>query len=192
MESVTEKKALLRKRMLTWRAGLAEGYCLNADRAILKRILEMEAYRQADVIFTYVSMAGEVDTRQLIRRALDDGKKVAVPKCGKRGMMKAYEVKCVEELEPGAYGILEPVTEGGEVLPEDIGLALVPCVGCSESGVRLGYGGGYYDRYLPQAPAFRAVLCREKMMVRSVPKEGHDCAVDFVVTEMRVLEFQRR
>ena len=68
---------------------------------------------------------------------------------------------------------------------------LVPCVCCCGSGVRLGYGGGYYDRFLPGTPAVRAALCWEKMMAEDIPREKHDCAMDFVVTEERVIEYSR-
>ncbi len=188
MSDIKQWKASVRKQMLERRAGLGRDYCVNADKAICKRVLEMEAYRQADVLFTYVSMEGEVDTREVILRALADGKQVAVPRCGKGGIMSAYRIKSMEELKPGAFGILEPVKSCEETRPEDIGLALVPCVCCCESGVRLGYGGGFYDRFLPGTPAVRAALCREKMMAGDIPREEHDCVMDFVVTEKRVME----
>lgn len=187
VSEVKRWKASVRKQMLTRRAGLEKDYCVHADGAILERILEMEAYKGAGVIFTYVSMKGEVDTRELIRRALADGKIVAVPKCGKRGCMSAYGIGGLEELEPGAFGILEPAKGCDQVRPEAIGLAVVPCLCCGESGVRLGYGGGYYDRYLPGVWAPRAALCRESMIVGDIPKEEHDCVMDFVVTEERVI-----
>lgn len=190
MEDVRKRKAHIRRQMLKKREGLDRDYCENADRGILERVLELEAYRQADVIFAYVSTAGEVDTRKLIDCALEAGKRVAVPKCGLKGIMKAYSISSLKELETGAYGILEPVGSCREVRPEEIGLAVVPCVCCCQSGVRLGYGGGYYDRYLPDTRAVRAALCRERMMAGDIPTEKHDCPMDLVVTEERVLEIQ--
>ena len=184
-----KRKVCMRRQMLKKRTGLEDGYCLNADKAILRRFLQMEVYQGADVVFTYVSMAGEVDTRKLICRALSDGKRVAVPRCEGKGIMKAYYIVDMGELETGAYGILEPKTGCEEARPEDIGLAVVPCVCCSEGGFRLGSGGGYYERYLSGTAAVRAALCRERMMVAEVPLEIHDCAMDFVVTEERVLAF---
>jgi len=189
MGNVEEKKAYIRKQMLEKRAGLEADYCLEADKAILKRLLQMKVYRQADVVFTYVSMEGEVDTRQLIRCALADGKRVAVPKCKGKGIMGAYYITGMEELGTGAYGILEPKAGCRKAGPEEIALAVTPCVCCSRSGSRLGYGGGYYDRYLSGTPAVRAALCRERMMVEDIPPEVHDCTMDFVVTEEGVLEF---
>lgn len=85
MSDIKQWKASVRKQMLKRRAGLGKGYRVSADQAILKRILGMESYRQANVLFTYVSMEGEVDTREVMLRALADGKQVAVPRCGKGG-----------------------------------------------------------------------------------------------------------
>lgn len=191
MDDVMIQKAELRKQMLKRRDGLGKDYCMDSDRRILERVLEMKEYRQADVIFTYVSIEGEVDTRGLILQALNHGKQVAVPRCGKSGIMKAYGIENMGELEPGIHGILEPVKWCQEVQAEDMGLVLVPCVCCSEAGVRLGYGGGYYDRYLPRTLAPAAALCREEMMAQRVPGEEHDWVMDFVVTEKRVINVQK-
>lgn len=186
-ELMKREKVCMRRQMLDRRAGLDKEYCMEADKGIVKQILQMEVYRQADVIFTYVSRENEVDTRKLICHAWADAKTVAVPRCGGRGLMKAYRIMNMEELEAGAYGILEPGRGCMEVRPEQIGLAVVPCVCCSEAGFRLGYGGGYYDQYLWGIQAVRTALCRERLIVRTIPVEDHDCAMDFVVTEERVL-----
>lgn len=190
--AVKREKAHIRRQMLEKRRQLPADYCRDAQRAILERLVQMEGYAQADVVFTYVGRAGEVDTRPLILRALSDGKRVAAPRCHGEGIMNAFLIHGMEELEPGAYGILEPVRGCAEIGPEEIGLAVIPCVCCTGAGLRLGYGGGYYDRYLPESPAVRAALCWERLVVEDLPAQGHDCAMDFVVTEERVLECSRR
>ena len=174
--------------MLERREGLPEDYCHMADREILRRILAMECYKKARVLFTYVSMKREVDTINLILHALADRKTVAVPGCGAKGIMEAYHIRGMEDLKRGAYGILEPVEGCDKADRRDMDLAVIPCVCCSFQGLRMGYGGGYYDRYLPGCSAVRAALCRERMMVTDMPAEKHDCIMDFVITEERVLE----
>lgn len=188
-ETVKDRKESIRVRMLEKRAGLPEDYCRMADREILRRILAMEAYKNAEVLFTYVSTASEADTAALIVQALEDKKNVAVPRCAAKGVMEAYFIGGIGDLEKGAYGILEPVKGCKKADKRDMDLAVIPCVCCSLQGVRMGYGGGYYDRYLPGCSAVRAVLCREMMMVSSLPAESHDCAADFVITEAQVLKF---
>ncbi len=189
LEAVNDQKACIRKRMLEKRAGMPEDYCRMADKRIGERVLAMEIYKQAQVIFTYVGTAKETDTRGIILAALAEGKTVAVPKCVGKGIMKAYRIRGTEDLVRGAYNIPEPGDGCGLVDPKDIGLAVVPCISCSEDGMRMGYGGGYYDRYLPGCGGLRAALCRERMLLRDMPVMDHDCRMDFVVTEDRVLEF---
>lgn len=179
----TISKSALRKQLLKIRSELPAEYCRTADRAILQNLLAMAEYRQADTIFTYVSTKEEVDTRNLLEHALSQKKTVAVPRCLEKGIMKAYRITHLEELHPGKYGILEPSEECEELRPWEIDLAVIPCVACSRNGIRLGYGGGYYDRYLPQTSACKIVLCRQQMLWDNVPQEPHDCPVDMVITE---------
>lgn len=180
---MTALKEELRKQMLKKRSGLAREYSAAADQAILKRLFEMPAYRKAKAVFTYVSKDGETDTRELIEHGLAQGKTVAVPRCTGEGLMKAYRIYGMEDLEEGHYRILEPKTSCQEIQPESIDLAVVPCVSCGYDGRRLGYGGGYYDRYLTLTPALRVALCREQLMCDMIPSEIYDCAMDLVITE---------
>ena len=192
LENRKTSKTELRKAMIKRREECSVEYCERSDKAIVERLLGLEAYKKARTIFTYVSRGKETDTWQLLNHILRDQKRAAVPRCilsrqGEGGIMKAYELKALEELEPGAFGIMEPKGGCREVGPEELSLAVIPCVACSESGVRLGWGGGYYDRYLALTPALRVVLCREHMICEGIPKEAHDCSADYVVTEKRVL-----
>ena len=179
-------KAALRKQMLRIRAELSGPYCQEADRAILEKLMKLTVYRQADTLFLYVSMEDEVDTRKLLEHAFFQGKTVAVPRCLEKGVMGAYLIRNTEELRPGKYGIPEPQEGCRKINPKEIALAIIPCLACSEQGVRLGYGGGYYDRYLPQTDACKIVLCRERMLCDHIPSEPHDCPVDFIITEKRI------
>lgn len=179
----TISKSVLRKQLLKIRSELPIEYRKTADKAIIQNLLAMKEYEQADIIFTYVSTKEEVNTRKLIKHALSRKKTVAIPRCLEKGIMRAYRIKNPEELQPGKYGILEPLEECEELKPERISLAVIPCVACSRNGVRLGYGGGYYDRYLPQTSACKIVLCREKMLWDDIPEESHDCPMDIVITE---------
>ena len=86
-------------------------------------------------------------------------------------------------MEAGKYGILEPGAETPVIQPEEINLAIVPCMSCSHDGRRLGYGGGYYDRYLVRTRAVKAVICRERIMRADIPVEPHDQLMDMVISE---------
>lgn len=182
IEIKTEKKRL-RSFMKFRRALLTTEYLRQSDEGILYRLRALESYRKAAVIFSYVSMPEEVDTRRFIREALQEGKGIVVPRCEEGGIMNAYRIGSLDDLEPGAWGIWEPKRQCPKIQPDIIDLCVVPCVSASRTGVRLGYGGGYYDRYLPRTEAVRVLLCREQMLCEEIPEEAHDCRMDVVVTE---------
>lgn len=179
----TEEKRELRKILKALAAGLEPEYCRRADREILERIRSMEEYRKARTVFCYVGTEREIDTMPVILDALGRGKRVGVPKCISRGIMEVYEITGPESLVPGSYGIQEPSESCPLMRPEEIDLALVPCMACTGDGYRLGYGGGYYDRYLGRIKGMRAALCRGRLMRETVPAEEHDIRMDAVISE---------
>ena len=191
MESFQEKlkreKQDLRSQIRIRGKELSSRYCAMADRQIFLNLKSAKVYQKSSVLFCYVSLAEEVDTRRIIGEALNEGKRVAVPRCREKGQMEAYEIKNFQDLEKGFYGILEPKPHCMLVKPEQLELCIVPCLSCSETGFRLGYGGGYYDRYLPKTSAFRVLLCREMLVYQDIPKEKHDCSMDLIITEKRMV-----
>ena len=127
--------------------------------AVSRRLAALEAYRRAAVVLAFAPMGTEADITPFLRRVLADGKRLCLPACTGPGVMEAREAADLALLAPaGAYGILEPA--GPAVPPEKIDLAVVPCLAAGRDHTRLGRGGGYYDRYLPQlrpgAPAAAA------------------------------------
>ena len=154
-------------------AALPPDYCRGADGAICRHVLDWEVYRQAKAVFCYVGTDREIDTRPILQDALDRGKVLAAPLCVARGAMEARQIRSLEDLVPGKYGILEPRPD----------CPLVPCSTGSRSGRRLGYGGGYYDRFLPRTTCPKALLCRGRLVREDIPTEDHDQLMDFLVTE---------
>lgn len=185
------EKKILRKELKQKRKNLPESYRHQADIQISEYIKNLELYRQAQRIFCYVSMTEEVDTRVLLENMLADGKTVAVPLCREKGVMEARQITSMDQLKPGAYGILEPREDTEKLEPETLELCVIPCVSSSPDGIRLGYGGGYYDRFLPKTKAKRVILCQEQMLCENIPAESHDCPMDLVVTEMGIRSFDR-
>lgn len=97
--------------------------------------------------------------------------------------MEAYIITKEEDLEVGKFGIMEPKAGCEVLMPEQIDLIILPCLSCDRKGNRLGYGGGYYDRYLERCNGVRVVICREKLMLDEIPSETFDQKGDFLVTE---------
>jgi len=182
MDQNQAKKAL-RKQVNEKISALDTAYCREADRAICQRIIDLPQYQQATAVFCFVGTDREIDTTLLLRHALESGKRLGVPRCIAKGEMEVFEIRSLEELEPGQYGILEPKASCPRIDPGEIRFGVIPCVSCDRMGHRLGHGGGYYDRYLEKAGFSTAVICRERILCDAIPKMEHDVDIDFVVTE---------
>ena len=154
---------------------------------ILERFRQLSAYKDASLLLAYVDAKREVETRLLMRCAWDDGKKVAVPRVDGDGIMHFYYLRSLKDLEPGAFGSMEPRADCRICEPEE-GLLLMPGVAFDEQGHRVGYGGGYYDRYLEKHPhLIHIALAFEFQIFPEVPSEKHDICPDLIVTENRIL-----
>ncbi len=184
--TIAEEKQKLRSRLRSLRRSIQPEERAALDKGILRQVLGFLWYREADTLLLYASCGGEPDTLQLIRTALDDGKAVALPRCLAAGQMEFILIQSMDDLSAGAYGILEPVGSQHPNLTER-SLCLVPGVAYTNTGVRLGQGGGYYDRFLAEHPQLRtAGLCYTDFLQESIPSEAHDCRVNAVITEKSV------
>lgn len=162
---------------------LPPAYRGESDRRIAALASSLEAYRKAGTVCCFVGMAREIDTRPILRNALDRGKRLCVPRCEGPGKMSMREIAALDQLLPGAMGILEPPADAPVIQPEEIALAFLPCLSCDRQGNRLGYGGGYYDRFLRLYSGAAVLLCRERLLQPAIPAQAHDIAVPHVLTE---------
>ena len=181
-----EEKKQLRKALKQRLADLEREYCEGADKEIISNVCSLLEYQNARTVFCFVGTRREIDTRPLLLDILKQGKRLGVPRCLSEGIMEAYEIKSLEELKEGSYGIWEPAEGCPIIRPGDIDLSLLPCLSAGKDGSRLGWGGGYYDRYLEKVSGIKAVLCRGRMMENGIPKEVHDRDADLVVSEVGV------
>ena len=102
--------------------------------------------------------------------------------------MELRAIRDLKELFPGAYGILEPPADSPALSPDQIDLAVIPCVTCSREGRRLGRGGGYYDRFLAHYRGAAVLLCRERLLRQEIPFGVHDYPIPWVLTEAGLFE----
>lgn len=179
-------KKALRKEMLALRAGLSEDYRLSADKAIAEHVIASDDYQQAQVVFCFVNMDGEVNTQPIIEEALARGKVVCVPKVMGKGHMEAFQITSYEDFEVSDYGIREPKEGCPLIEPEQIDLGIIPNIVLSKDGYRLGYGGGFYDRYLLRTQMKRFGVCRAQLIQENLPVEAHDEKVDAIVSELGI------
>ncbi len=176
-------KKELRKKLLTERRGLDTNYRLERDIMIYNKLMELPVIAEADTVFTYVSTETEVDTILFIEAMLSFGKTVAVPKCeGKE--MRFYAIDSLADLDTGAFGILEPKgTE--EITDYKRSVCITPALSFDEKGFRMGYGGGYYDRFLADYTGTSIGICYEDFIGETVTEE-YDLPVKIVVTEEKI------
>lgn len=176
-------KQELRTQIAAEVKALDADYCTRADSAICTAVWESEQYRNARTMFCYIGTDREIDTRALLLRALADGKRLALPLCVGKGIMEAREIRSLDDLVSGKFGIPAPGADCPVVAPEAFDLVIVPCSTGNAKGQRLGYGGGFYDRYLGRTNCPRMLLCREKLVKDDIPVEEHDLRMDYIATE---------
>ncbi|MDR2531369.1 MAG: 5-formyltetrahydrofolate cyclo-ligase [Oscillospiraceae bacterium] len=158
------------------------------DRLVLENLLSLNEFKKADLVLTYISAESEIDTREFINKCFELGKRVAVPKIAVHKMM-FYEIINLDNTIKGKFGIPEPLiiheadsAHLNEQINNNNTFCVVPALACDKRGYRLGYGGGYYDRFLAEYIGYSAALCYFDNII-GIPVEAHDCAVDMIITE---------
>ena len=157
------------------------------DKAILERFLSLAQYKTAKTVMTYLSYKSEPDTLGIVSRMLADGKTVCAPVCFGNGRMEAYAFEDAGVLMPSSLGILEPPKQR-RISPAEIDLNIVPGCCFNGKGYRIGYGGGYYDRYLQN---FRGVTCGlfYDCLKTEFLAEKTDIPLHYIITEKRCYAF---
>lgn len=181
-------KKELRAKYKAIRRGMDADLKEQCDRKIARRLMNLWQYRESDTILFYVSTPIEVDTHYAIQCTLEAGKKVAVPRCVPNTYeMDFYYIKSMDDLEPGTFGVLEPNVEKCEKMTDfSKGLCVVPALSFDRAGFRLGYGKGYYDRFLVRFHGQTAGICYESCIRTSLPRGRYDEPVNYVITEKRM------
>lgn len=178
-----EKKEL-RRRVREELSALSPEELVRSDDALFARFLALPQAERARTIFAFWGIPGkEPDTSRLIRELIKRGKVVGLPRMlpGHRMEVRRYDPDI--GLVQAAFGISEPGEECPLIRREDIDLVLVPAVCYDRLGCRLGFGGGYYDRWLENFSGVKVGLCREAVLRERVPAEEHDAKVDVLLTE---------
>ncbi len=211
-ESVSDQKAALRRRLKQLRAELAPEERRKAGESCARQLWQLPELSGCSILLSYISHGAELPTDGIISEALRRGMRVAVPRVTGQGTMDFYEIRSLSECRPGAFGILEPPHDPGRlVLPgkprkqelsgqeiaaallpgkprkqelsrEETAAALLPGLAFTADGMRLGYGGGYYDRYFMQYPdVYRIGLTYRFALLDRLVCEPHDVRADKVL-----------
>ena len=154
---------------------------------ICEKFLSLPEYKEAEVVFAYMDCKNEVETKKVIEQCWKDNKTIAVPKVFGE-IMKHYVITSYDDLEKGYFGIPEPKHENlQEIVCED-GLMILPGVAFDVSRHRVGYGGGFYDRYLEAHPDMKKIaFAFEFQVFPQVPFENFDIKPEIIITEKRII-----
>ncbi len=162
------------------------------DNNIFDKVINSEFYKKASIIFIFVSFKNEVNTHQIINRSISDGKIICVPKIqSKEKGIEIFRINSLAEVKPGYYGILEPLERCPEVDSKSIDLILMPGVAFDRHGGRVGYGAGFYDRFLSKIniEIDKVALSYNFQLLNNVPMNKLDVFIDGIITEEEIIQF---
>ncbi len=187
-EKDMETKRHIRNTTLKLRDNLTQEERKAKSKMIQEKIISAAVYKEAEIILSYMNYKSEVETEELVLKALKEGKKVYCPKVN-GDTMEFYRVSSIEDTEIGCMGIREPFAEEAKLLRESdisIGkcLMIMPGSAFDKDRNRIGYGKGYYDKYLNQYSGLSTIaICYDCQIVDKVPKEEYDIKPDAVISE---------
>ena len=185
MQSINNIKNELRNAAKTFRKSLKSAEKAQKDDKIFKKIILLDEFVKADTVLCYFSSEIEVETKEIINYSLKNGKKVALPKCiDKQGNMVFKYISSLDELVDGAYGLAEPPIHNKTFNDAKSAICIIPCLMADMKGYRLGFGKGYYDRFLSNFNGFKCVICYRENLVNKLPiYEGLDIKCDVFITD---------
>jgi len=182
-------KRTLRQTILAQRRALSHEQWRLASQAAQERLLALEEFQRADCIALYAPLHNETDTAMILSVAFAAGKRVLYPAvCGAHMVFR--QVEGIECLSQGCFGILEPCPTGTDHQADEADLIVVPGVAFDQAGHRIGYGKGFYDRFLqhPGRSAHLIGLCHDFQLIDGqIPAETHDIRMELIVTDQRLV-----
>lgn len=185
-------KKTLRAEMLGKRSQLKFDEIIKKSEKIKNKLFQLEEFKDANFIFSFISFKDEIYTHDIIKDTISLGKRVGVPITIKKPRkLLVSEIKDFDnELEIGPYDILAPKKEFERIIdPKLVDLVLVPGLAFNRYGFRLGYGGGYYDRFFAEIKEDvpKIGLCFDMQIVDNVPIDSYDIPVDYIITEKDII-----
>ncbi|MBR6514443.1 MAG: 5-formyltetrahydrofolate cyclo-ligase [Clostridia bacterium] len=192
MNELRERKNQIREKFKDFRKAMDPALKSAYDSKICHRFMSLASYRFADALLLYAPLTGEIDIMPIAQDALKRGKTVAFPRCNpNEHTMTYYIVSSLDQLKEGSYGIREPDPSLPVYDPlkrkGENSVCFVPALAFDRLGYRIGYGKGYYDRYLSGFGGARMGVGYSACVVEQLPRGRYDTAVDFLVTEKGVI-----
>ena len=179
------EKAALRKHLLEQRDSISFDLMEIHSSKIFSKLIKTKIISEAKSIGCYYSIGSEVQTHEIIKHFLSENKSVSLPKVS-QDYMSFRNIKDLSKLEKGEYDISEPKDTAAIEQKHDV--ILVPCVGLDNDGNRIGYGLGFYDKYLEEKDVIKIALAYSKQIVKTIPASANDVKMDWIITERDVIK----
>lgn len=183
-------KVALRRQIRAQRDAIAPLQRQRASTSITKRLTALPIWQQAGVIASYIAINNEIDPSGVDALALASDKRLVYPRAQAGGGMTFHSLEA-PHCERGPGGVLQSTADAPVCTPHEIDLILIPLLACDSRGHRLGYGGGYYDRFLPMSPAVRMGLGYEWQLTAEVPTDEYDQRLDYFISDEGLRSFDR-
>ena len=190
--SVSEQKAALREKIARMERKMTREDIAGSDALLTSALKALPEYERAGVVMLFSSFRHEPSMTGVLEDCLQRKKRVLLPHMLPGNELECREIRDLQQLVPGKFGILEPSPECPIIQPGEIDLMVVPAVCYDRHGGRLGRGAGYYDRLLAVYPGETVGLCREWFLQEEVPTQVHDIRVGIVVTEHGIYRQENR
>lgn len=185
----TMDKKVIRKTLLNKRKDIPQEKKVIYDKEISKLIINSDYFKNAEQVLVFASADYEFDTRYIIERCRLLYKRVFYPVCiDSDGNMEFLKTESVGDLQYGMYNILEPKPTCKKYIPSENDVVIVPALSVDKNGNRIGYGKGYYDRFLKNFNGISICPCYEEMVTDTLPTDENDIKINILVTENQVKE----
>lgn len=199
------EKNLLRKKLIEERLALSENTAIYNSEVIMNKILKLEEFNQSKMIMVYMDFKNEVRTRKFIEKCFSNSKRVCIPyvtnittqystyeeniHSAQKRILPCEITDLEKDLEKGTYGIYEPRPSEIKVVDaKKIDLVIVPGVGFDVNKNRIGYGAGYYDRFLTKINSTKVAVAFELQVCEEIPVDEYDQTMDMIITEKRIIK----
>ncbi len=179
-------KNQIRKQILKKRVEEPQNDLQKATTSIINRLKERTEFKEAKSVMLYIPIKNEVDTIPLIKE-FSAKKKIIIPRINEKDEIEAHKIQGLTELETGKFGIPEASKDAPLIDINQIELIVVPGVAFDYKGLRIGYGKGYYDKFLKKINCYKIALAYDFQILNTVPQEPHDEKVDLIITETQTI-----
>lgn len=184
-------KSQIRQLNKEKRAAMSESEVAIKSKMASEMFLSSEIYKNCTALMVYFRLGNEIDTKDIVKAAIKDGKKVLFPVTDmERGKITPYYADGSTEFSLGAFSVSEPQnTKKADV--KEIDVVLVPGIAFDKSGTRIGFGKGCYDMFLPQTNAIKIGYCYDFQVCEQIPADEHDVSMGYLLTERGLIRCQK-